>query len=48
MTLEKGKRRMRGVFDAKGPLSPALLAFVPYDDRYSHIVNSKGGYGGCK
>ena len=33
MTLEKGKRRMRGVFDAEGPLAPALLAFAPYDDR---------------
>ena len=42
MTPEKGKRRMRGVFDAEGPLSPALLAFVPYDDRYSHIVNRCG------
>ena len=30
------------MFDAEGPLAPALLAFAPYDDRYSHIVNRCG------
>ena len=39
---EKGTRRMCGVFVAKGPLAPALLAFAPYKDRYLHTVSRRG------
>ena len=39
---EKGTRRMCGVFVAKGPLAPPLLAFAPYNNRYLHTVNRCG------